>query len=182
MSNQINRIMIDIETTGRKPGCHVLSIGAVYFDLENGVATEPEKQFYERIFLETRFGIHNDPETMMWWREQPKEVRDEAFGGTELPRNVLGRFVNFVLKAKDNGAKLQVFSNHSQFDFPILEEYMDRFFISEPWKYLEVNCYATLANQIPRIEKPKFEGVKHNALNDAINQARHCVELLRFLN
>lgn len=182
MSKEINRIMIDIETTGTRPGCHVLTIGAVYFNLEEGVSQDPTKRFYERIFFERRFSLETDPETMMWWRGQPKEVRDEAFGGTELPRNVIGRFLNFLLKGKDNGAERQLFSKHAQFDFPILEAYMEKFFIGEVWTHREINCYYTLANQIPRIPNPKFEGRKHHALDDAVNQATHCVELLRFLN
>jgi len=180
MSKEINRIMIDIETTGLRPGCHVLSIGAVFFNLDEGVSQD--KRFYERIFFEHRFGLDTDPETMLWWKDQPKEVRDEAFGGTELPRNVIGRFLNFLLKGKDNGAERQLFSNHAQFDFPILEAYMEKFFLGDAWSHREINCYYTLANQIKRIAKPRFEGKKHNALDDAINQATHCVELLRFLN
>lgn len=182
MSKEINRIMIDIETTGIKPGCHVLTIGAVYFNLGEGVSQDPNKRFYDRIYYESRIGMGNDPVTMDFWQRQLPAVRAEAFGGTKLPRDVLGAFINFLLKGRDNGAELQLFSNHAQFDFPILEAYMDKFFIREPWTHREINCYYTLANQIKRIPKPKFEGKKHNALDDAVNQATHCVELLRFLN
>ena len=183
MSKQINRIAIDIETTGKKPGCHVLSIGAVHFDLENGVSTDPSKQFYEAIFYEQRFNIHNDPDTMYWWKD-PKHIaaREAAFAGTELPRKVLGRFINFLNKARDNGAERQFFSKHSQFDFPILEDYADRFFLDLGISHKEINCSFTLANQIKRIPEPPFKGIRHHALDDAIHEAEHCVQLLRFLN
>lgn len=183
MSKEINRIAIDIETTGTKPGCHVLSIGAVYFDLENGVSTDPSKQFYEAIFYEQRFNIANNLDTMDWWRK-PENIaaREAAFAGTDIPRNVLGRFINFILKAKDNGAERQFFSRHSQFDFPILEDYAERFFLDIGIEHREINCSFTLANQIKRIPEPPFKGIRHHALDDAIHEAEHCVQLLRFLN
>jgi hypothetical protein len=65
-------VMIDLETLGRRPGCVVLSIGAVEFG-PAGLGRE----FYIvlDIFGQKSLGLHEDPDTLAWWEAQSIEAR-----------------------------------------------------------------------------------------------------------
>lgn len=183
MNHQVDRIMLDIETTGTKVGCNILSIGAVRFSLM-GVSSLNQDMFYERLHHEKVKDIFFDDEaTMNWWMTQEESIRREAFGGARDPIDVIKELFTFIIREKEKGFNLQVFSNHSNFDFPIIEHYMTTLGCPIPWGYRNINCYATLANQIKRIPHPRPNfWSKHSAIADAMSQAEHCVNLLRFLN
>jgi DNA polymerase III epsilon subunit-like protein len=63
--------MVDIETLGTKPSSTILSIGAVFFDIETG---ELGERFYMNIDPKQDRSI--DPSTVMWWMVQSSEARN----------------------------------------------------------------------------------------------------------
>ena len=77
-----NELMIDIETTGQKPGCKVLSLGAFGFNKDG-----KQCEFYVRFAIDKQrlAGLTDDHSTIAWWNRQAKATRDEAFGGTTDP-------------------------------------------------------------------------------------------------
>lgn len=176
---EFNGMMLDIETVGTRPGCNILTIGAIKFSLA-GVSEAVEDRFYRRINhqeLDNKFSY--DVDTMKWWTNQNSIVREEAFGGLANPYHTIEDFIVFCRRDKN----LQVFANHANFDFPILEHYIRQLGYEIPWHYRNINCYATLKNNMKFIPRSDTQiGVAHNALDDAINQANHCVKLLQFLN
>ena len=72
--------MIDLETTGTRPGCRVLSIGAFGFSKDG-----QQVQFYRRLRIAEQAykGLVDEPATLEWWRKQAADVRDEAFSGQD---------------------------------------------------------------------------------------------------
>jgi hypothetical protein len=76
-----NELMIDIETTGQKPGCKVLSLGAYGFD-KDGFPTE----FYKRFSIAKQDAeyLDDDQDTMAWWFKQGQDAMQEAFSGEEI--------------------------------------------------------------------------------------------------
>lgn len=112
-----NTLMFDLETTGKRPGCCILSIGAAGID-KNGL----EVNFYARIHHDKSKdeGFDDDPETIAWWRKHDTATLKEAFGGMEGPQDVVNEFVDFVNKNFDMSANnFTVWSKGSDFDFPI---------------------------------------------------------------
>ena len=82
-----NTLMIDLETTGKRPGCCILTIGAAGID-KNGL----EVNFYAKISYDKSKaeGFDDDPETLAWWRKQDTATLKEAFSGTtEGPQDVV---------------------------------------------------------------------------------------------
>lgn len=67
-------IMVDIETLGTKPGCVILSIGAVQF---NPFSDELGQEFYNNINADDaeRKGFFKDARTVDWWSKQSPESR-----------------------------------------------------------------------------------------------------------
>ena len=172
------RVMIDIETTGRTPGCNVLSIGATTFmDF-----SEPFT-FYDRIKWDPlNPDFSNEKDTMAWWRNQSQEVANEAFSGERYYSDVLQDFSDYILLARGKYRDFLIYANGAAFDFPILEYAFQASGIRIPWQYYERQCYSTLKRHFPRVQKPRFIGSQHNALDDATNQAKHCKEILTFIS
>ena len=164
-------IMIDLETTGVKAGCGILSIGASSFDLT--------KTFYEKIDHETcrKAGLVDDPSTIAWWQKQNPEARAEAFSGKKSIIEVLGAFQTWMNRLDDK--QIFVWGNGADFDLPILIAAYNSVGMAVPWKPFNGRCYRTLKNLYKNIPMQEFQGLKHTALSDAKNQAAHARDILR---
>lgn len=166
-----NTLMIDLETTGKRPGCCILTIGAAGID-KNGL----EVNFYSKIHHDKSKdeGFDDDPETLAWWRKQDTATLKEAFSGTtEGPQDVVSEFVDFVNKNFDTSADdFTVWSKGSDFDFPILKAYLDAYDLETPWPFWCQRDYRTLQAVFPFIKKAESNVEKHNALEDAKAQMR----------
>lgn len=172
-------IMLDLETCGLIPSSRILTIGATVFDLD-GTISNP---FYARLKAPELGTFTTDKSTMEWWSRQNHDVMIEAFEGVVTYRTALLVLADYLdgLRLPEN-KPLRLFSNHANFDFPILEHSFRQYEIPIPWKYTEIFCYATLKNLL-KDKIPTERGVKnsHISLEDAQNQARHCIRLLRYL-
>jgi len=191
-------IMLDIETIGTRPGDSVLAIGAV------GFARPPQKfakrmwvrlvdwlklpyphltkPFYVTINRSSNVfhGLNEDEETITWWTTKPEEARvifDFAErDGTTLPLALIAFRDYFNEFPK--GSKL--WGCGSEFDVPILRHAYYHCSMEEPWKFFNLACYRTLKGFYPS-RKIIREGIYHNALDDAKNQAVHAIWLLNKL-
>lgn len=78
-----------------------------------------------------------------------------------------------------------VWGNGAKFDLSILEAaYMTvpmfGLGVGVPWNFRKEYCYRTLKNLRPECQVTR-RGTAHNALDDAINQAAHAIQLLKEL-
>lgn len=163
-------VMLDLETVGIHPGCAILSIGACTLDQEH--------VFYQTVSLRSGLdrGLKQEHDTMSWWDRQSPEARLEAFSGTTSVMNACGEFYDWFrrLPAK----KKFIWSNGSDFDIPILAEVYAACDMYKPWDPFNGRCYRTIKKLYKQVVMPETGGVKHNALDDAVNQARHLVQIL----
>ena len=162
-------VMIDLETLGTGPKAVVLSIGAVFFDKE-----ELGNTFYavlDTLSQETA-GRVVDPKTVQWWSEQSEEAKT-VLTAPQIPTGgVLHAFVSY-LRATD----IRIWGNGATFDNVILASLFEDFGVPKPWGYSADRCYRTLRNiSNVRGQLPNREGTYHNALDDAIYQAK-CAQL-----
>lgn len=161
-------VMIDLETTGLKPGCRILSLGAATFD------GFEQRTFYEKLAYSDKYW--SDQGTLDWWDKQPAAIRLEAFSGTLLPRTVLLQFSDWLASL---GCKQDIrpWGNAASFDLKILEAAYKIENLPLPWSYYNEMCYRTLKNLYPGTPFIKPDGA-HNALVDAIAQADHADRIL----
>lgn len=182
MENDTLNIMLDLETLGTKPGCKILSIGATVFAIT--VRTNFTNSFYIRCASAYQ-KLDTDAATEDWWAKQDPEVRAEAFGGTEHLHIALAKFSEWVayLKEELQLKKIRIWCKGATFDAPIMEYAMEVYGVRPPWKFWEIACFRTLADLgiSLGIDADKFDGDKHNALHDAINQAAHAEKILNVL-
>lgn len=166
-----NTLMIDIETTGTKPGCKVLSIGAFGFSKNGG-----QVQFYEKISptKSASMCLKDEEETMEWWGRQDESTKIEAFSGTKSPMDVIAEFTIFFNKnfSTINGDELEVWCNGSDFDFPILNEFFSVNGRKLPWEFYHQEDYRTIKKEHPSVKVYEKNTGKHNALEDAKAQMR----------
>jgi len=167
MSDEIDRVMVDIETLGTEPGCAILSIGAVRFNTD-GISDE----FYQSIALEScqEYGLGIDANTLEWWLGQDESVTDVLVGGEDLP-DVLEEFGTFY------GTVAEIWAYSPSFDCDILSEAYDSVGIVPPWNYYDERCCRTLA-ALPIWPDIEQDGDEHNALDDAKYQARQTIAAL----
>jgi len=167
-------VMLDTETTGKRPGCPVLSIGAVVFTPDGF-----QGGFYEKIMLESchALGLVSDQSTLDWWAEQSEEARKEAFEGATLTvTEVLDRLDAWF---PTTGAS-SLWCHGASFDAPILDAIYDKLGRTAPWKFWNVRDTRTLYD-LSGIQPDRTNGTHHHALHDAQNQATAAIAAIKAL-
>lgn len=167
-----NKLMIDCEALGIGERPAILSIGAVVFDdsqihayFDAGISTEST----------TDFDVSQD--TLDWWAEQSQVARQLAFSGTENIEDALIKLVNFYTQNECT----EIWSKGALADIRWINNALDHFGIERPWKYYKEFCFRTLLKSVPQFEIP-FHGIAHNALDDAIHQAKQFIHIKTIQN
>jgi inhibitor of KinA sporulation pathway (predicted exonuclease) len=169
--------MVDIETLGTEPGAAILSIGACAFD------PDPETDdIGDRVKISVDLescqaaGLHIDADTLQWWLRQSDAARYVLSGGIGL-NDALGEFAAWL---RDVDAD-EVWANSPKFDAAHLEHAADAVDVSLPWAYYELRDVRTI-RALPGAVDLEHEGTDHDALDDAIHQAREVAETLRAID
>ncbi|EPY4480801.1 exonuclease [Klebsiella pneumoniae] len=172
-------VMVDLETMGKKHNAPIVAIGAVVFDPATGSIGE---SFYKVVCLESsvNWGAVIDPSTVIWWLKQSSEARSAIVNDDAIPLlDALLQFREFVSDNVAGGSKkAQVWGNGASFDNSILRSSYDCIAEDYPWEYWndrDVRTMVELGQAIsfdPKTTIP-VEGSRHNALADAIHQARY---------
>ncbi|OVX66567.1 exonuclease [Klebsiella pneumoniae] len=172
-------VMVDLETMGKKNNAPIVAIGAVVFDPSTGSIGE---SFYKVVCLESsvNWGAVIDPSTVIWWVRQSSEARSAIVNDDAIPlQDALLQFREFVSDNVAGGSKkAQVWGNGASFDNSILRSSYDCIAEDYPWEYWNDRDVRTMVELGQAISfDPKttisFEGSRHNALADAIHQARY---------
>lgn len=167
-----NIMMIDIETSGTKPGCRVLTLGAFGFDRDGN-----QVEFYRR-FDATKLreeGFTDDLSTVEWWCSKcSKEAYVEAFGGTDNPKEGIADFKQWCYRnfAMGNDDGFEAWCCGLDFDFPILGFFFEHYGYHFPWKFYDQRDYRTIKKEFPDIVAAEGNRMSHNALEDAKAQMR----------
>ncbi|EOP0994518.1 3'-5' exoribonuclease, partial [Escherichia coli] len=165
-------LSVDLETMGTNPDAPINSIGGTFFDPATG---EMGPEFSKAIDLETSGGII-DRKTIKWWAKRSREAQSAIFTDEISLDVALRLFIEFIEK-NSGGRFVQVWGNGANFDNVILRRSYERQGIPCPWLYYndrDVRTIVELGNAIGfdvRMAIP-FEGVPHNALDDARHQAK----------
>lgn len=164
-----NKMMIDCETLdiGERP--ILLSIGAVVFD---------DSQIYEYFHIgidiesSKQHGFTVSQSTLDWWDQQDPAARAVAFSGGEEIKAALHALVYFF----EENECIEIWSKGALADIRWINNALDYFGIERPWKYYKEFCFRTLLKSVPKFEIP-FTGIPHNALDDAIHQAKQFMHI-----
>ncbi|HHH7625170.1 3'-5' exoribonuclease [Escherichia coli] len=168
-----NHLSVDLETMGTNPDAPINSIGGKFFDPETG---EMGPEFSKTIDAKTGGGTV-DISTIEWWLVQSSEARSAILVNQIPLDDALLQFREFISEHSDEKF-VQVWGNGATFDNAILRRSYERQGIPCPWRYCndrDVRTIVELGKTIgfdARTAIP-FEGVPHNALDDARHQAKY---------
>lgn len=165
---------IDLETLSVRIDAAIVAIGVQQFDIQTG---ELGAQFYREISFDSAMKCgHVSGSTLAWWVEQGTKAR-KLFGTTTEGKVGLATALDELSKfIRGVGLPAYVWGNGACNDIAWLEHaYIHGGVgLAQPWVFRNVRDLRTLveAAQLRGFEWPEFEGTKHNALDDAKNQAR----------
>jgi hypothetical protein len=176
LSKNLGHLMIDLETMGARPGCAIVAIGAVEFDIDTGGFG---RSFYERVDLQSCLdvGLFVEASTVYWWLQQDEKARQEiAKGGIEIGI-ALSKLGSFMLDLDD----FQIWGNGASFDFGILEAAVFACrYKKVPWNFRGERDVRTIVSIAPYMkENYPFCGTQHNALDDCIHQISYICAIWR---
>lgn len=164
--------MLDLETFDVTSTSLIWQIGAVAFD-----GNEIHQEFHSVIKIDDQMlkQFSMSAGTFHWWLNQTEAIKVMA-DATHSIDDALYGFGHFFSEC---GAEL--WGNGSDFDNVILSNAYKVRGLSQPWAYGMNRCFRTVSRLHPKLDM-KFEGVKHNALDDARNQAKYLIRLNKELN
>jgi hypothetical protein len=168
-------ISFDLETLGTRATSVILALGAVVFD---------ETQLYEKVHIkfsiqdQLNWGRTIDGATLLFWFEQSPEARLAA---TQAPApfiKALEQFGGFVQAQAKN---VELWANGQDFDLGMLGHAYDLVGRQRPWQYNAGRDMRTLialtGGKKPNVARE--DGELHNALGDAVFQARIIQTLIK---
>jgi len=165
----VKRIMVDLETLGLQPSAVVLSIGLVQFN---------EKEILDNLHVKLAIdpqieaGRSIDGSTLDWWMNQEPNARHGLFSGAaQQSRLLVEDGLQLVWKFMQNVDEL--WGNGAAFDNVVLRHLFMQFKGLTPWSYKADRCYRTVRSMNNHVPFPTFQGVEHNALDDARHQTIH---------
>jgi len=164
--NRIVEVMVDLETLDTGPDAHVLSIGACVMDNEL-------QQFYSVPGIDNQGRSVND-DTIDWWLKQSKQARNESFRSTSVTlEQSLVSFANWWKSIKAT----RIWAHGKDFDVTILTHAYQQYELKCPWRFWLTQDTRTLIKFSEKLFdgenfEPDRTGTYHNALDDAIFQAK----------
>lgn len=170
-------VMLDLETMGRGPDAAIVAIGAVVFGIPPDGRGYIGPTFYRVVDLDSAVfhGGVMDASTVLWWLDQSEEARAALRDdGAEHIDVALRALLAWTLSL---GASPCVWGNGAAFDNVILRRAYERLDIPTPWVHWDDRCFRTVRAENRHVPAPPREGVHHNALDDAMHQARHLLAI-----
>lgn len=180
----MNHVMIDIETLDTDVTAAILSIGAVAFG-RGGVAYD--SAFEVMVEAQSCFdiGLTASQKVAQWWGWQSPAVRHVYDNRFDKSRAPIGGALLALRKYIEQrslavGEDVLVWGNGANFDNPILSHAFIASGQEPAWPFYNDRCFRTLRYLAPFVEAPiKLDNTTgHNALDDAVEQARHASLIL----
>jgi hypothetical protein len=167
-------VMHDLETMSALPDALICSIGACKFDPEGPIDQKITDTFYCTIDSKDamsydKFSIQE--ETLAWWQKQNPEAFKALRKNTIPLKEALEKYAAWFGKKS-----MPTWGNGSDFDNVITDHAFRVVGIKTPYTPWDRRCFRTLKS-IFGVKPPSREGTYHNALDDAIYQAKYALAI-----
>lgn len=167
-------ICIDLETLSNKFNSPILSIGAAKFDRVTG---KVGPTFYVEIDPDDaiRHGLVS-ASTLAWWMKQDAKARRVFEPSAKKVQLKMGlQMLGDFVRAQGAGAK--PWGNGSSYDITVLEHAYEMAGqgLEPQWKFWDIRDMRTIvdvAECCGFVKDKLVNGVAHNALDDAVHQAK----------
>lgn len=168
-------VMVDLETLAVTADAVVVSIGAVKFTHKK----IEDSAFYTPVSVNSNLSLGRrvDENTLSWWMSQPETARKVFSQPAISIEEALEQFSDWL-----KGEDVLMWANGADFDLAILQHAYCQLGVTVPWKFWNNRCFRTVKNTVPFKVPPVDVGVKHNALDDALAQARQLQHIWKALD
>jgi hypothetical protein len=166
-------------------------IGCFYIATDNPAGIWRNGAFEPMMNTKRRkYFLERDPATVKWWNEQSADAQ-AAFANPVDLRDALWNFgawlgnVNGGEATNMSDSPLRIWANDPHFDVSILDAAYRVLWLPVPWHYRAPRSMRTAVELagMTRDEFKQFDtGTAHNALDDAIAQAKIVCECYRRIN
>jgi hypothetical protein len=171
----MNNIMLDIETLSTDSNGVITTISAVQFDLVTGDIGE-SFEIALKISEQVDKGAIIDIPTVVWWMSQSEEAIIAMLRLKKQDVNLaLLAFNNWISSLNIQINNMKLWGNGVSFDNVMVRNLYKRHdiaFILPYWCDNDVRTLVTIGNIDTR--DYKFEGVKHNGIDDCKHQIKYC--------
>ncbi len=158
-------IQIDMETLATTADAVILSIGAVKYNLDGAM---DDACFYAVCKVDSQQERRVSDSTLAFWMSQDNSAKD-IFGNPDAIS--LGDALLTLKKFVDRD-DYTLWSNGADFDIPMVNHALASYGMEPLVKFYLHRCFRTYKEENKSCPKPPFEGTKHNAIMDAIYQAK----------
>ena len=158
-------LMLDLETGDKSCNARVYQVALVSLEKSNIVGVHGPKFVFNQYISTDEKGTE-DPETMAWWRSQGvawERLQEELKTGLPL-RETVKSFLGWWEQINSQDQVTRLWSYGASFDIPIWQMAIERAGFKKPWDYRIERCLRTADDLL-------FEGLQHDAMADAVNQA-----------
>lgn len=163
---ECDNVMLDLETLGLTADSVILSIGAVKFTMDGFIS---DKAFYAVCSLASQSQRHINADTLAWWMGQSEMAKAVFTDPGKIPLDSALADLHHWFGSND---KMLLWSNGADFDIPMINHALRVHGFDPLTKHWNHRCFRTLKQEYAMVQKPPFEGTQHNALIDAIHQAK----------
>lgn len=180
--SHINRVSFDLETLGLTTDAVILQIGAAFIDPFGTMQT-----FLHTASVDSQPSRAINQHTVAWWEKQSPEVKAQVLDPANAPdapslELALTQLSAWLLSV-GRGAEIEVYGNGAAFDLGMLNHAFASYGLATPWHYRKerdqrtLEALAAMAGCDLRWQADERDGHHHNALSDAIYQARRIFRL-----
>lgn len=174
----MKHVMIDLETLATTADSVIMSIGAVKFNAHNNEIDDDG--FYASVSIDSnlKLGRRISEATIQWWMMQP----EEAQAVFSEPKSTLEDALQSMSDWLGHNKRF-AWSKGSDFDLPMLAHAYTQLDMTIPWEFYNSRCVRTIL-KAPNAEcvSAPANALKHNALQDAIAQAKHVQAVIQYLS
>jgi hypothetical protein len=169
----MKELSIDLETLGTLVDSQILSIGLAMFNKNTG---KIGNTLYLPIYIDNDWQINATIGTIKFWTQQAvnnPEALKGLFNYKQDSDSIMlpDALVDIQVFVEANKPDT-VWANGTKFDLGMLERQFQLNDIKIPWNHNSDRCMRTLRQFAGNIEVD-YKGVSHNALDDAIWQAKY---------
>tara|TARA_Y100000996_G_C22482445_1_gene626781 strand:+ start:503 stop:1045 length:543 start_codon:yes stop_codon:yes gene_type:complete len=170
-----SHVMIDIETLSTCNNACIISIGAVLFNVKEGILDT----FYRNVDAQTckDVGLVISKDTVEWWAKQDHAAVAALMKDQKPITEVLQDFNKWL-----DGERIMPWGNGSSFDITIMESAFQATGVSVPWFHWDIMCFRTVMNLMGISNKDirsAEDDIHHHALDDALSQTKTLLKILR---
>lgn len=136
-----------------------------------------------------KYPLTRDPETEKWWSEQSPEAQAALENSVDM-YFALQRFTSWIVNLQPTAPEtienidIRIWANDPNFDVSILEAAFRAVQLPHPWHYRAPRSFRTIVELagMTRDDMKQFDtGTAHNALDDALSQAKIVCEAYKRL-